>query len=117
MSSREPRIYPAASSPSESSRPVEVGKSSMQLFLFQILNGLQLSMLVYLLAAGLTLIFGLMNILNLAHGAFFTLGAYCGVFVGSLTGSFWLALLVGPLLPFLVGVALQSIVLQPPAER
>jgi branched-subunit amino acid ABC-type transport system permease component len=68
----------------------------MQVFLTQILNGLQLSMLVYLLAAGLTLIFGLMNILNLAHGAFFTLGAYCGVVVGSLTGSFWLALLAGP---------------------
>ena len=74
----------------------------MQVFFTQILNGLQLSMLVYLLAAGLTLIFGLMNILNLAHGAFFTLGAYCGVVVGGATGSFWLALLIGPLLPLLV---------------
>jgi branched-chain amino acid transport system permease protein len=88
----------------------------MQVFFTQILNGLQLSMLVYLLAAGLTLIFGLMNILNLAHGAFFTLGAYCGVVVGGATGSFWLALLIGPLLPLLVGVVLQSIVLQPLAE-
>ncbi len=89
----------------------------MQVFFTQILNGLQLSMLVYLLAAGLTLIFGLMNILNLAHGAFFTLGAYCGVVVGGATGSFWLALLIGPLLPLLVGVFLQSMVLQPLAER
>jgi branched-chain amino acid transport system permease protein len=53
----------------------------MQLFLLQLLNGLQLSMLTFLLAVGLTLIFGLMNILNLAHGAFFTLGAYCGLVV------------------------------------
>src|ERR1700752_3189956 len=89
----------------------------MQLLVFQILNGLQRSMLVFLLAAGLTLIFGLMNILNLAHGAFFTLGAYCGVVVGSWTGSFWLALLVGPLLPLLVGALLQPMVLQPLAER
>src|SRR5881398_1730383 len=103
MSSREPRIYPAASSPSESSRPFEVGKSSMQLFLFQILNGLQLSMLIFLLAAGLTLIFGLMNILNLAHGAFFTLGAYGGLIIAKATGSFWAALLIGTLLPFEVG--------------
>jgi len=48
----------------------------MQHFLIQVLNGVQLSMLVFLLAVGLTLIFGLMNILNLAHGAFFTMGAY-----------------------------------------
>jgi len=89
----------------------------MQVFLTQVLNGLQLSMLVYLVAAGLTLIFGLMNILNLAHGAFFTLGAYCGVVVAGLTGSFWLALLLGPLLPLLLGAFLQSMVLQPLAER
>ena len=50
----------------------------MQHFLIQILNGVQLSMLVFLLAVGLTLIFGLMNILNLAHGSFFTMGAYFG---------------------------------------
>ena len=45
----------------------------MQLFFLQFLNGFQLSMLVFLLAVGLTLIFGLMNILNLAHVAFFTM--------------------------------------------
>lgn len=50
----------------------------MQMFLLQFLNGLQLSMLIFLLAVGLTLIFGLMDILNLAHGAFFTMGAYGG---------------------------------------
>ena len=89
----------------------------MQLFLIQILNGVQLSMLVFLLAVGLTLIFGLMNILNLAHGAFFTMGAYFGLVVAKATGSFWLALAIGPLLPFAVGFVLQFFVLQPLAQR
>src|SRR6478672_7737910 len=89
----------------------------MQLFLLQFLNGLQLSMLVFLLAVGLTLIFGLMNILNLAHGAFFTMGAYFGLIIAKATGSFWAALLVGPLLPFAAGFVLQFCVLQPLAER
>ena len=89
----------------------------MQLFLIQILNGVQLSMLVFLLAVGLTLIFGLMNILNLAHGAFFTMGAYFGLVVAKATGSFWLALMIGPLLPFAVGFVLQFFVLQPLAQR
>src|SRR5260221_13864111 len=89
----------------------------MQLFLLQFLNGFKLSMLVFLLAVGLTLIFGLMNILNLAHGAFFTMGAYCGLIIAKATGSFWAALLIGPLLPFAAGFVLQFYVLQPLAER
>ena len=74
-------------------------------------------MLVFLLAVGLTLIFGLMNILNLAHGAFFTMGAYFGLVIANRTGSFWLALLIGPLLPFVAGFLLQFLVLQPPFIR
>ena len=89
----------------------------MQPFLIQLLNGVQLSMLVFLLAVGLTLIFGLMNILNLAHGAFFTMGAYFGLVVANKTGSFWLALLIGPLLPLAAGFVLQFFVLQPLAQR
>jgi branched-chain amino acid transport system permease protein len=89
----------------------------MQMFLLQLLNGLQLSMLIFLLAAGLTLIFGLMDILNLAHGAFFTMGAYAGWFVSKSTGSFWAALLIGPLVPFLIGALLQGMVLQPLVRR
>jgi len=89
----------------------------MQHFLIQILNGVQLSMLVFLLAVGLTLIFGLMNILNLAHGSFFTMGAYFGLVIANKTGSFWLALLIGPLLPFVAGFVLQFFVLQPLAQR
>src|SRR5260370_7057393 len=89
----------------------------MQLFLLQFLNGFQLSMLVFLLAVGVTLIFGLMNILNLAHGAFFTMGAYFGLIIAKATGSFWAALLIGPLLPFAAGFVLQFYVLQSLAER
>ena len=89
----------------------------MQLLLLQALNALQLSMLVFILAVGLTLIFGLMNVLNLAHGAFFTMGAYAGVLVGKATGSFWPALLLGPIVPFLIGAGLQFFLLQPLAER
>src|SRR5258707_4609009 len=89
----------------------------MQMFFLQLLNGLQLSMLIFLLAAGLTLIFGLMDILNLAHGAFFTMGAYAGWFVSKYTGSFWAALLVGPLVPFLIGAVLQGAVPQPVVRR
>ncbi len=89
----------------------------MNLIIIQILNGVQFSMLVFLLAVGLTLIFGLMNILNLAHGAFFTMGAYSGLVVAKATGSFWLALLAGSALPFIFGFILQYFMLQPLAER
>ena len=89
----------------------------MQALFLQLLNGVQLSMLIFLLAAGLTLIFGLMDILNLAHGAFFTIGAYTGVVVSQATGSFWLAIMLGPMVPFLAGVVLQALVLQPLVQR
>jgi branched-chain amino acid transport system permease protein len=85
----------------------------MHVLILQLLNGLQLSMLIFLLAVGLTLIFGLMNVLNLAHGAFFTLGAYSGLSVANATGSFWLALIVGPIVPFLLGALFQYFVLRP----
>src|ERR1700692_1496645 len=107
-----PRICRVAPNRSESGS----ARAPMQVFLTQVLNGLQLSMLMSFIAAGLTVIFGQMNILNLPPGAFFTLGAYCGVVVAGSTGSFWLALLVGPLLPLLLGVVLPSIVVQAPAE-
>ena len=74
-------------------------------------------MLIFLLAAGLTLIFGLMDILNLAHGAFFTMGAYAGWLASSAAGSFSAALLVGTLVPFALGALLQGAVLQPLVNR
>jgi branched-chain amino acid transport system permease protein len=85
----------------------------MDLFFLHLLNGLQLSMLIFLLAVGLTVIFGLMDIFNLAHGAFYTIGAYTGLTIYGLTGSFWIALAIAPLLPFALGAVLQYFFLQP----
>lgn len=89
----------------------------MTFFLFNLLNGLQLSMLIFLMAIGLTVIFGLMDILNLAHAAFYMIGAYFGYVVFQGTGSFWLSLAIAPLLPLVLGFLLQYFVLQPLIDR
>ncbi|MEG0860525.1 MAG: branched-chain amino acid ABC transporter permease [Pseudomonas sp.] len=69
----------------------------LSLYLFQLLNGLGLGMIYFLIAVGLTIIFGLLNFVNFAHGAFFLLGAYLCYTVVALTGNFWIALLLAPL--------------------
>jgi branched-chain amino acid transport system permease protein len=61
-------------------------------FLAQILNGLQYGLLLFLISSGLTLIFGVMGVINLAHGSLFMIGAYLAYVVAGTTGSFWLAL-------------------------
>jgi branched-chain amino acid transport system permease protein len=74
----------------------------LALFTTQMLNGLQLGVLLFLVAAGLTLIFGIMDFINLAHGAFYMLGAYfCGTVV-ALTGSFFLGIFIA--LPLVAAV-------------
>ncbi len=65
-----------------------------QLFLEQLLNGVQLGMFLFLVSAGLTLVFGFMNIINLAHGSLFMIGAYAMAVTGAWTGSFLLALIL-----------------------
>lgn len=74
-------------------------------WVLQLFNGLAMSALLFLLASGLTLAFGLMRVVNLAHGAFYLLGGYIGVSVVRATGSFWLAILAGG-----VGVAVLGYV-------
>jgi branched-subunit amino acid ABC-type transport system permease component len=59
----------------------------------QALNGLQFSAVLFLIASGLTLVFGVMNFVNLAHGSFFMIGAYVAAWVSGVTGSFWLGVL------------------------
>ncbi len=66
---------------------------SITLLLVQGLNGLQLGILLFLIAAGLTLVFGVMDFINLAHGVQYMLGAYLAAAFAAWTGSFWLALL------------------------
>lgn len=65
-----------------------------QLYFEQLLNGLQLGMFLFLVSAGLTLVFGFMNVINLAHGSLFMIGAYAMALLGGLTGSFILALIL-----------------------
>jgi branched-chain amino acid transport system permease protein len=89
----------------------------MNTFLLYLLNGLQLSMLIFLLAVGLTLIFGLMDCLNLAHGGFYTIGAYAGAVVATATKSFWLALVAGPAVAAAFGVMLEVFVQRPLVNR
>jgi branched-chain amino acid transport system permease protein len=59
----------------------------------QVLNSLQFGVMLFLIASGLTLIFGVMNFVNLAHGSFFMIGAYLAACIAGVTGSFWLGLL------------------------
>lgn len=78
-------------------------------FLFvQVLNGVAYGLLIFLLAAGLTLIFGMMNVINLAHGSFYMIGAYVGLSTVAKTHNFWLALIVAPLVVGAVGFVIES---------
>src|SRR5262249_32798000 len=81
--------------------------------LVQIVNGLVNGMILALVASGLTLIFGIMDIVNFAHGDLFMLGAYVGTTALLLTGNFWLALLASVLFMALLGAALQATALRP----
>ena len=82
------------------------------LFLTQALNGLQLGIMLFLLAAGLTLVFGIMNLVNLAHGSLYMVGAYLMAAFQGWTGSFVLALLLAVPATLLVGVLVELIVLR-----
>jgi branched-chain amino acid transport system permease protein len=84
----------------------------MTFWSIQVMNGLSLAMLLFLLSSGLSVIFGLMRFINLAHGSFYLLGAYIGLSVIRLTDSFWLGLLVAPLAVAVLGVVLQRVLLQ-----
>jgi branched-subunit amino acid ABC-type transport system permease component len=89
----------------------------MAFLITQILNGLVYSSLLFLLSAGLSLIFGLMNVVNVAHGSFYMLGAFFGLGVISLTGNFWLALVVAPILVALIGMAVEIGFIRPLYRR
>src|SRR5437016_6306414 len=81
--------------------------------LIQTLNGIVAGMILALVASGLTLIFGIMDVVNFAHGELFMLGAYVGVIVLANTGSFWLALIAATLIVALIGAAIQITTLRP----
>jgi branched-chain amino acid transport system permease protein len=76
-------------------------------FLIQLLNSVQYGLLLFLVASGLTLVFGIMGIINLAHGSFYMIGAYMAFSLASLTGSLFVAIIVGTVLSVVLGVVLE----------
>ncbi|SEH33884.1 branched-chain amino acid ABC transporter permease [Magnetospirillum fulvum] len=81
---------------------------SVWFILIQVLNGIQYGLLLFLVASGLTLIFGLMGIINLAHGSFYMLGAYLAYWLTGATGSFALAIVLAIPLAAVVGLVLEA---------
>ena len=77
------------------------------LLLEQSLNGLQFGLMLFLLAAGLTLVFGIMDMINLAHGSLYMVGAYCIASVATATGSFWMGLAGGVVATAVFGILLE----------
>jgi branched-chain amino acid transport system permease protein len=85
----------------------------VDLLIIQTVNGVVTGMILALVASGLTLIFGIMDVVNFAHGELFMLGAYVGVLVLTATGSFWIALVLSALIVALLGAAMQVVTLRP----
>ncbi len=81
--------------------------SAFSTFLIYALHGLVYGMLLFLVASGLTLVFGMMDVLNIAHAGFYMLGAYFGYSLVIKTGNFWLALIVAPLLVGCLGALVE----------
>ncbi|MCI0548040.1 MAG: branched-chain amino acid ABC transporter permease [Candidatus Rokubacteria bacterium] len=79
----------------------------------QALNGLAYGVLLFLLSVGLTLIFGMLDVVNLAHGSYYMLGAYAGLSLVAATGSFWLALVAAPLVVAAIGALVERTCLRP----
>jgi len=84
----------------------------MLLFIEQLLNGLQLGIMLFLMSAGLTLVFGIMQVINLAHGSFYMIGAYVGATVTARTDSFILGILAALPAAALTGMAVEVLVLR-----
>ena len=84
-----------------------------EIIIIQTVNGLVTGMILALVASGLTLIFGIMDVVNFAHGELFMLGAYVGVVMMATTGNFWLALISATLIVAMMGAVLQITTLRP----
>lgn len=83
------------------------------LLALQLFTGVALGAIYALLAIGLSLIFGMLTVVNFAHGAFFMVGAFLGVYFTGLTGSFWLGLVIAPLVVGAVGLVVERFLVQP----
>lgn len=89
----------------------------MTLALEQILNGFQFGIMLFLMAAGLTLIFGIMNVINLAHGSLYMIGAYAAALVAARTGSFLLAVPAGLIAAAIAGLIIEFLVIRKLYDR
>lgn len=85
---------------------------TLALLIEQLLNGLQLGVMLFLMAAGLTLVFGVMGLINLAHGALYMTGAFVCAWVAGTTGSFWLGLAAAVPAAALVGAVVEVMVIR-----
>ena len=79
------------------------------LFAVQLLNGVEYGLLLFLVASGLTIIFGVLGVLNFAHGSFYMLGAYLAFWLSERTGSLLLAILVGLPAMALIGLLVERL--------
>ena len=86
---------------------------TIQLLMLQVVTGIALGSIYALLAIGLSLIFGMLTIVNFAHGAFFMVGAFLGVYFLGLTGSFWFSLVLVPLVVGAIGLATERVLVRP----
>ncbi len=84
----------------------------LALFIEQLLNGLQLGVMLFLMAAGLTLIFGAMGLINLAHGSFYMVGAFACAAVAAWTGSFWIGLVASLAAAAAAGAIVELLVIR-----
>ena len=90
---------------------------SLLLIFEQLLNGVQLGLMLFLMAAGLTLIFGIMDFVNLTHGSLYMMGGFFAAYMQQATGSFLLAVLVGCIGVFLLGILMEALTLRRLYER
>src|SRR2546427_5992478 len=117
--SHGPPIPPRAAGnrPGKAAAVLDVALVFVPDFFGQALNGLSYGVLLLPLSVGRTLLFGMLDVVNLAHGSFYMLGAYAGLATIGATGNFWLALVVAPLAVGVIGAVMERLVLRPPYVR
>jgi branched-chain amino acid transport system permease protein len=81
-------------------------------YLIQLLNAVQYGLLLFLLSSGLTLIFGIMGVINLAHGSFYMIGAYLAFWLAKASGNFWLAIPLATVIGFGIGLLLEITIIR-----
>lgn len=86
---------------------------TFNLIVQQLITGLALGSIYVLVGVGLSLVFGLLTIVNFAHGAFFMVGAYVGVFVFARTGNFWICMVATPLITGAIGLVVERFLIRP----